>query len=88
MWNACKSDSRNNKPPITNIWLVFCCWDKPYFIENQQELLGAFSTREKAEERVKRHEEYAAADWEHSRLDCTCACFAVPLDKSNVAEPG
>ena len=41
------------------VWLAFCYWDMPCFIENQQDLLGVFSTRAKAEERLRRHEEYA-----------------------------
>lgn len=47
------------------VWAVFCHWDKPYFIENQWNLLGVFTSREKADEQARRHEGYAASSEYH-----------------------
>ena len=63
------------------VWLVHCHWDKPYFIENQWDLLGAFSSQARAEEAARRHEAYAANDWYHKSLNCTCEIKSIVVDE-------
>ena len=67
------------------VWVVFCHWDKPYFIENQYELLGVFTSHVKAAECARQHEEYAASVREHSDLGCECVVFTPRLDTPYVA---
>ena len=68
------------------VWLAFCYWDQPYLIENQQVLLGVFSTQAKAEERLRRHEEYAAQS-DHAFVDCSTVCYAVTVDDAEFTDP-
>ena len=61
------------------VWVVFCHWNKPYFIENQWDILGVFTTQEKAEEQVRRHREYDARDESHRELRCESICRELVL---------
>ena len=65
---------------FTEVWTVHCYWDKPYIIENQRNLLGVFSSRNKAEEEARLHREFAASDKWHKELECTCEIESVTVD--------
>ena len=67
------------------VWAVFCHWDKPYFIEDQWNLLGVFTSREKADEQARRHEGYSASSEYHGSLKCACVIQPLLLDEYDKA---
>ena len=62
------------------VWVVHCHWNKPYFVENQWDSLGLFSTEGKAQKAVRRHEEYARTDEEHAELKCEAVISPMTID--------
>ena len=68
------------------VWLVHCHWDKPYFIENQWDLLGVFSSQSKAEEAAHRHAAYAANHSYHKSLNCTCEIESIVVDEDRYSD--
>lgn len=52
------------------IWLLWCHWSMPYFIENQWELRGVFTNRPLAEQYGAQHAEWATQHYDHASLKC------------------
>ena len=68
----------DQQPP--RVWLLWCRWSIPYTIENQNNLLGIFSTEQLAEHYAKVHGEYAASDYIHADLECEIEVHDKELD--------